>query len=154
MAPAPVGHNRIGRNIRQAIRPRLPAGVPCDTYGPQDAIGTVGGARREPNAFVACSRPHRTAIAVPAPIVVFEVVSPGRSNRRRDEEKADEYESVPSILRYFVVESEGRSFRAFWREPGERVWRREGLDAVGPVRLPEFGFDLSLDEVYSGIDFD
>ena len=155
MAPASVGHNRIGRNIREAIRPRLPAGVPCDTYGPQDAIETVGGALREPDAFIACSRPHRTAIAVPAPVVVFEVVSPGRGNRRRDDEdKVDEYESVPSILRYVVVESEGRSFRAFWREPGERAWRREGFDSVGPIGLPEFGIEVSLDEVYAGIDFD
>ena len=100
MAPATVGHNRIGRNIREAIRPRLPAGAPCDTYGPQDAIETVGGALREPDAFIACSRPHRNAVAVPAPIVVFEVVSPGRGNRRRDEEKVDEYELVP---RYFAI---------------------------------------------------
>jgi hypothetical protein len=95
MAPATVGHNRIGRNIRETIRPRLPAGAPCDTYGPQDAIETVGGALREPDAFIACSRPHRNAVAVPAPIVVFEVISPGRGNQRRDEEKVDEYESVP-----------------------------------------------------------
>ena len=45
-APATVGHNRIGRNIREAIRPGLPPGSPCDTYGPQDAIETVGGAQR------------------------------------------------------------------------------------------------------------
>ncbi len=71
MAPVTVGHNRIGRNIREAIRPRLLAGTPCDTYGPQDAIETVGGALREPDAFIACSRPHRSAIAVPTPVVVF-----------------------------------------------------------------------------------
>jgi len=87
--PATVGHNRIGRNIREAIRPRLPVGAPCGTYGPQDAIETVGGALREPDAFIACSRPHRDA-----------------------------------------------------------------ADTAGPIRLPEFGIDLSLDEVYSGIDFD
>jgi hypothetical protein len=27
-------------------------------------------------------------------------------------------------------------------------------DTAGPIRLPEFGIDISLDEVYSGIDFD
>ena len=113
MAPATVGHNRIGRNIREAIRPRLPAGAPCDAYGPQDAIETVGGAMREPDAFIACSRPHRNAVAVPAPIVIFEVVSPGAGNRRRDEEKVDEYESVPSILRYVVVDPRvGHSVRS------------------------------------------
>ncbi|HUB12598.1 MAG TPA: Uma2 family endonuclease [Acetobacteraceae bacterium] len=154
MAPASVGHNRIGRNIREAIRPRLPTGTPCDTYGPQDVIATVGGALREPDAFIACSRPHRTAVAVPAPIVVFEVVSPGRDNRRRDEEKVDEYESIPSILRYVLVESESRSFGVFWREPGDQAWRREPPDAAGPIRLPEFGIDLTLDEVYRGVDLD
>jgi Uma2 family endonuclease len=154
MAPATVGHNRIGRNIREAIRPRLPAGMPCDTYGPQDAIETVGGALREPDAFIACSAPHRTAVAVPAPVVVFEVVSTRRDDRRRDEEKIDEYESVPSVLRYVVVESESRSFRAFWREPGEQAWRREAPDAAGPIHLPEFDIELTLDEVYRGVDFD
>jgi Uma2 family endonuclease len=114
----------------------------------------VAAALRVPDAFVACSWPHRNAVAVPAPIVVFEVVSPGRGNRRRDEDKVDEYESVPSILHYVVVESESRSFRAFWREPGEQAWHREAPDAAGPIRLPEFGIDLTLDEVYAGVDFD
>jgi hypothetical protein len=77
MAPATVGHNRIGR--REAIRRKLPAGTPCDTYGPQDAIETVGGALREPDAFIACSQPHRDAVTVPGPVVVFEVVSPGQA---------------------------------------------------------------------------
>ena len=54
--------------------------------------------------------------------------------------------SVPSILRYVVVKSESRSFRAFWREPGEQAWRREAPDAAGPIRLPEFGIELSLDD--------
>lgn len=130
----------------------MPAGAPYGTYGPQDAIETVGGALREPDAFIACSSPHRNAVADPAPIVVFEVVPPGRDNRPRDEDKADEYESVPSILRYIV--SESRSFRTFCREPCQQAWHRDAADTAGPIRLPEFGIDLSLDEVYSGIDFD
>jgi hypothetical protein len=60
----------------------------------------------------------------------------------------------PSILRYVVVESESRSFRAFWRKPDEQARHGEAPDAAGPIRLPEFGIDLTLDEVYSGIDFD
>jgi Uma2 family endonuclease len=96
----------------------------------------------------------RDAVAVPAPIVVFEVVSPGQDNQRWDEEKVDEYESVPSILRYVVVESENRSFRAYWRDPGEQAWHREAADTDGPIRVPKFGIDLALDEVFSGIEFD
>jgi Uma2 family endonuclease len=154
MAPATVGHNRIGRNIRTAIGRKLPAGTPCEVYGPQDAIETVGGALREPDAFIACSRPARDGVVVPAPVVVFEVLSPGRENRRRDEEeKADEYESVPTILRYVVVESERRGCRVFWREPGERAWRTGAAETISPIGVPEFGLELALEEVYRGIEF-
>ncbi|PPQ35430.1 Uma2 family endonuclease [Rhodopila globiformis] len=133
----------------------LPPGSPCDTYGPQDAIETAGGALREPDAFIACSSPPRTAVAVPAPVVVFEVLSPGPDNRRRDEaDKVDEYESVPSILRYVIIDPESRSARVFWREPGERAWHRAPADTTGPIRLPEFGIALTLDEVYAGVAFD
>lgn len=155
MAPATVGHNRVGRNIRDAIGRRLPSGTPCDVYGPQDAIETVGGALREPDAFIACSRPARNGIVVPAPIVVFEVLSPGRENRRRDEqEKVDEYESVPTILRYVVVESERRGYQVFWREPGDREWHRGAPESGTPIGVREFGIDLDLAEVYAGIEFD
>jgi Uma2 family endonuclease len=155
MAPATVGHNRIGRNIRDALRHKLPTGAPCDVYGPDDAIETVGGALREPDAFIACSRPARHALAVSAPIVVFEVLLPGRDNRRCDEqEKVDEYESVPTILRYIVVESERRGYQTLWREPGDRAWRRDTLETGTPIRVPELGIEVSLDEVYAGIDFE
>jgi Uma2 family endonuclease len=155
MAPATIGHNRVGRNIRDAISRKLPARTPCNVYGPQDAIETVGGALREPDAFIACSRPPRTGVVVPAPVVVFEVLSPGRENRRRDEQdKVDEYESVPTILRYVVVESERRGYQAFWREPGERAWRRGSPESGGPIAVPELGLELPIDEVYAGIDFD
>ncbi|HUB16620.1 MAG TPA: Uma2 family endonuclease [Acetobacteraceae bacterium] len=153
MAPATLGHNDIGRNIRETLRGRLPAGMGCRPYGPQQPIETVGGALREPDAFVACSAPHPGAVAIAAPVIVFEVVSPGRENRRRDEqEKVDEYESVPSILRYIVVESERRGALVFWRQPGERLWRRQPLDAEGPLQLPEFGIALTFDEIYQGVD--
>jgi Uma2 family endonuclease len=154
MAPATVGHNRIGRNIREAIGRKLPSGTPCDVYGPQDAIETVGGALREPDAFIACSRPPRDGVVVPAPIVVFEVLSPGRENRRRDEQdKVDEYESVPTILRYVIVESERRGYQVFWREPGDRAWRRGTPEAGGAIAVPEFSIEVALDEVYAGVEF-
>jgi len=155
MAPATVGHNLIAGNIRDAVRHKLPRGKPCRVYGPDDSIETVGGALREPDAFIAYSNPPRNAVIVPAPVVVFEVLSPERENRRRDEQdKADEYESVPSILRYVVVECERRGYQVFWREPGERAWRRGTLETVRPIGLPEFGIELALDEVYAGIAFD
>jgi len=34
------------------------------------------------------------------------------------------------------------------------AWHRDAADTAGPIRLPEFGIELSLDDVYSGVDFD
>jgi len=148
MAPATLGHNGIARNIRETIRSRLPVESGCKAYGPQQPIETVGGALREPDAFIACSAPSRTSVTIAAPIVVFEVLSPGKENRRRDEEeKVDEYESVPTILPYVVVESESRGVRVFWRQPGERAWRRKALDEAGPLSVPEFGVTLNFFEI-------
>jgi Uma2 family endonuclease len=155
MAPATVGHNRIGRKICTAIAEKRPGGTPCDVYGHQDAIETVGGALREPDAFIACSRPPKNEVVVPAAVVVVEVLSPGHENRRRDEqERVDEYESVPTILRYVVVESDQRRYQVFWRQPGDRHWHRGTPEAATPIGIPELGNELSLDEVYAWIDFD
>jgi Uma2 family endonuclease len=155
MAPATLGHNEIARNIREAVRGRLPAVTGCRAYGPQQPIETVGGAMREPDAFIACSAPSRTSVTIAAPVIVFEVLSPGRENRRRDEEeKVDEYGSVPTILRYVIVESESRGVQVFWREPGEREWRREPLQSAGRLRLPEVDISLDFDEIYEGVAFD
>jgi Uma2 family endonuclease len=155
MAPATLGHNDIGRNIRETLRSRLTTDMGCRTYGPQQPIETVGGALREPDAFIACSERHLGSVAIAAPVIVFEVLSPGRENRRRDEQdKVDEYESVPSILRYAIVEAEKRGIHVLWREPGDREWRREGFDSKGPLQIPEFGISLTLDEIYEGIEFE
>jgi len=154
IAPATLAHNEIGRNIRATLRDRLPKDMGCWPYGPQQPIETVGGALREPDAFIACSERHPRSVAISAPVIVFEVLSPGRESRRRDEEdKVDEYESVPSVLRYVIVESESRGIRVLWRQPRERQWHREAFDSERPLQIPEFGISLTFDEIYEGIEF-
>jgi len=155
MAPATLGHNDIARNIREVIRSRLPGEAGVKTYGPRQPIETVGGALREPDAFVASSWHGRTSVTIPAPIVVFELLSPAEEDRRRDGDgKVAEYMSVPTILRYVVVESECRAVRVFWRKHGEGEWRRETLDSAGPLRLPEFDITLDFSDIYEGVEFD
>jgi Uma2 family endonuclease len=155
MAPATLRHNDVAWNVRRLLRAKLPSGTGCRPYGPQQPIETVGGALREPDVFIACSAHSGQAVTISTPVVVFEVLSPGRENRERDEvEKVDEYESVPSILRYVIVESESRGVRVLWREPGERHWRRDPSDSKGPLQIPEFGVFLTFDEIYEEVAFD
>jgi hypothetical protein len=42
----------------------------------------------------------------------------------------------------------------FWREPGQREWRRKPLDVAGQLRLPEVDTILDFDDIHNGIEFD
>jgi Uma2 family endonuclease len=53
--------------------------------------------------------PHRSHFVTSAPIVVLEVLSSLEGERQRDEkDKVAEYQSVPTNLRYVMLESERR----------------------------------------------
>ncbi len=69
-----------------------------------------------------------------------------------------------SAWRSFPVFRCNKSFRGFrrlaghpprfWREPGDREWRGGTPETGRPIDVPEFGIELTLDEVYAGIEFD
>ena len=75
MSTATLGHNDIGRNIREKLRGRLPMGMECTPYGLRQMIATVSSALRGPDAFIACSAQCPGAVAISAPVIVLEVLS-------------------------------------------------------------------------------
>ncbi|MBY0229838.1 MAG: Uma2 family endonuclease [Gemmataceae bacterium] len=85
------------------------------------------------------------------PVVLWEVIS--ESTRRTDQgEKLDAYLTLPSLRVYLLVESSRHLIVAHRRVGAEFVREvYEGLDAVVP--LPEIGTELTLREVYQGIEF-
>jgi Uma2 family endonuclease len=147
-------HNRVVRNIADALKPHL-VGTAYDAFGPQDLIRTVGEVSRAPNVFVAPRLSGRPRIRfIPDAVVVIEVVSDDRDLDYIT--KLIEYEQVPTILRYVIVEQD---------EVGSAMWSRERgdlpfipstskrstsaeLERVNPIPLPEVGAALPLAAVY------
>ena len=135
---APVGmtggtaiHGRLQRRLMRLLEDKL-AGSPCEAFGPDLGVATVGDAVRFPDALV----------------VVFEVLSPGSGHTDRIV-KVREYGAVPTIQRYVIVEQDKVGLTVLERSDGGG-WRASILTA-GELRMPEIGIALGVAELYDGL---
>ena len=151
---APVGmtggtaiHSRLQRRLMRLLEDKL-AGSPCEAFGPDLGVATVGDAVRFPDALVACggtSNPSKLAAGV---VVVFEVLSLGSGHTDRIV-KVREYGAVPTIQRYVIVEQDKVGLTVLERSDGGG-WRASILTA-GELRMPEIGIALGVAELYDGL---
>jgi Uma2 family endonuclease len=150
MTGGSVGHAQIQRNLAFALTSRL-RGKPCQFFGSDLKFRVAAGHVRYPDGMVVCSPVDRTATAVHAPVVVFEVLS--ASTTRNDRiVKALEYQATPSVRRYVMLEQDSIGATVYARS-GD-TWIHEILVAAAVLALPEIGVELPLAELYEGIGFD
>ena len=95
MTGGTVLHHRLQRRLMRVLGERLDGG-PCEPFGPEAAIATVGDAVRFPDAVVSCSPLAPAARVIDRPVVVFEILSPGSARVDRIV-KLREYGAVASI---------------------------------------------------------
>ncbi len=149
MTGGTVNHSQITQNIQFALRTRLRPG--CRPLGPDAGVATIGDAVRYPDALVTCTKTPGSAPVVEGAVVVFEVLSPtsGRTDRIV---KVREYAAVPSILRYFIVESTSVGLTVLQRSAGDQPWIATTLTAGDTLRMPEIGIEISVTELYESTD--
>lgn len=142
-------HSNITLNIHMALRSRL-RGTGCWSYGPDTGIATVGNAVRYPDALAVCGAVPGKAKLVRDPVAVFEVVSP--SSRHLDNfVKPREYQAVPSIRRYVIVEQDTAALMVMHRAGPEAGWAATTLLAGETLAMPEIGIEVPVDEFYEGV---
>ncbi len=146
-----VNHNRIAFNLHRKLHARL-GGSGCEPLGLDAGVATIGDAIRYPDAVVTCSPAVGMSRLVPAPVAVFEVISPtsGRIDRIV---KVREYAAVASIRRYVIVESAYAGLTIHEREEGARNWTVTTATAEDALALPELGIEIPVAELYEGVDF-
>lgn len=88
---------------------------------------------------------------MPGVVVVFEVLSPisGRTDRI---EKLREYQAVPSIRRYVILEHTGVGLTVYSRMKDEDPWIATALTDGDVLRMPEIGIEVPTAEFYEGTD--
>jgi Uma2 family endonuclease len=145
-------HDVITRNISSALHSRLRA-KPCSNYGPNLGVQTIGRKIRYPDALITCTRFPDSAKLAPNVVVVFEVVSPSTGGLDRIE-KVREYEAVPSILRYVIVESATAGLMVLHRDNGEAAWTAHTTTIAEVLAIPEVAIEVPVAEFYEDVEFE
>ncbi len=154
MVGSTEAHVIISGNIFATARDRL-RGNPWRAL--TSGMATKTGVRRGryPDVTIDCGPPNARNVASPRPTVVFEVLSAETQKVDRTVKLA-EYNAVPSIAHYVLVEQSEPLAHVYSRGPGGDFMLKpeeiEGLD--GTIALPAVGISLTMAEVYESLDFE
>ena len=146
-----LGHNSLIGNVNRQLGNRL-EGKSCKQLGPDAGVATIGDIVRYPDAVVTCAKFSARDRLVPSPVIVFEVVSP--SSVRIDRVvKLREYQAVPSIRRYVIVEPDAIAITVFSRDHAGEIFRATGLTKDDILQLTELAIEIPVAAIYEGIVF-
>jgi Uma2 family endonuclease len=147
MAPERANHNlrkfRVAQTLDAAVRA---AGLPCQVFTGGMTV-EVGDSDYEPDAVLRCGNTlPGDAIAVPDPLVIVEVLSPGTSGIDRAW-KLQEYFRLPSVRHYLIV----------WADRQQIVHHRRGDDREietrtvkgGTIGLDPPGITIAVEDIYA-----
>lgn len=146
-------HGTIQAAIAALIRAQLRTRKSPCRVGTEAAVIPIFDPRRnvrKPDVTVTCT-PHTPGErAFPQPVLLVEILSP--SNIDDTWESIRSCCSIPSVAEILVVDSERRHAEVF-RKDGKGNWPEAGevVGAGGTVRLASLDLDMSVDEIYEGL---
>lgn len=113
-------------------------------------VNTPSGLYTYPGASIICgAKVSNTAETISNPIVIVEVLSDSTRHYDRGE-KFDLYRSIPALRHYLLIE---QNFHHVEHRRLESDWSSEIVDSAdGIVRVPGVGVDLSISEIYEGVE--
>ena len=149
-------HARTQMSLLRSLGDRLD-GKPCKALGSQMKVQTRTGVRY-PDAFVIRSPIPLNATLAHDPVVIFEISSPSTGDHDLGAKKL-EYQALPSVQSYIVLQQTQRSAQAFRRvaettSDDEKAAERTFEFIFGPdaaIALPEIGVTIPLAEIYDGV---
>ena len=150
MTGGTLAHARVQRNLAYALTGRL-LGQPCEFIGSDLKIRTSEDHIRYPDGFVTCTGGENASTIAADPVVIFEVLSPSTAAKDRIV-KAREYQAMPSVQRYVMLEQD-RPAATVYARSGD-AWTHEILIKDSILDLPEIGVALPLADLYVGIVFE
>ena len=151
MAPASATHGVIQATLTSLIRNRLvETGRRCRAVTEPAIMPRLRKDMnlRVPDIGVTCTRIERGQIALPDPVLLVEILSPG--NERDTWENVWTYATIPSVQEILVVHST-RIRAELLRRSDELAWP-ETPEAIGPdriLRLESIDFTCPLPELYA-----
>jgi Uma2 family endonuclease len=147
MSPEGVGHAERKGAIYSALRVSIRAfGLPCHALPDGATVRIDDMTAYEPDALVYCGEKlSPTALEVPNPVIVVEVLSP--STRRVDVSlKLVGYFRLPSLAHYLIIDPAQPSIIHHARHAGGDILTRIVTD--GELSLDPPGIKITLADIY------
>ena len=139
-------HAVLQVNLLRALANRLD-GKPCQAYSSDLKIQT-GPGYRYPDASVSCTPFPDNETVVVEPVVIFEVLSASTSTDDRTT-KLSEYQSLPSVRRYIMLEQDRVFATVITRT--DAGWDHALIGQGGTLAMPEISVELPVAELYDGL---
>jgi Uma2 family endonuclease len=147
MAPERAAHATVKFGVQTALLSGIRrTGLPCHMLLHGMTVRVHDDTAHEPDALVHCGEElPGSALEVPNPIIVVEVLSP--SSRRIDASlKLAGYFRVPSVMHYLIVDPDQPLIIHHARQSHDTILTR--IAREGAITLDPPGLDLALAEVY------
>jgi len=148
MSPEGVGHSEKQGAVYAALLAGIRARrLPCHALPDGATVRIDDTTAYEPDALVYCGdKLPPTALEVPNPVILVEVLSP--STRRVDVSlKLAGYFRLPSVAHYLIVDPTQRSIIHHARRADDDILTR--VVTNGDIALDPPGLELSLADIYN-----
>jgi len=149
MSPEGAGHAAVKFAVQAALLAGIRArDLPCHMLPDGMTVRIDDATAYEPDALVyRGTKLPRSAVEVPAPVVVVEVLSP--STRRIDASaKLAGYFRLPSVAHYLIVEPDKPLVVHHARGAGDTILTR--VVTEGTIELDPPGLTVKLADIYAG----
>ncbi len=160
MASESVAHDRISRNVANAIETSFQSG-PCFVHGPNMKvyIGLNASGKEHyvyPDATLSSNVAdrRRSNTIIRSPRIVIEVLSPSTEKLDRGK-KLEAYKAYPTIQEIVLIDQFVQVVEVY-RRVGEEgtTWSHAFYGPGSEVELHSVDVCFSIDELYKGINFD
>jgi Uma2 family endonuclease len=148
MSPETVGHAKVkGAVYRGLLAAVRKSGYPCHVLPDGATVRVDDATAYEPDALLYCGQELAvSAIEVPEPVIVVEVLSPS-SHQVDLAIKLAGYFLLPSLAHYLIVDPT-RSLILHHSRTGDAILTR--VVTEGAIVLDPPGLELALADVYAG----
>jgi Uma2 family endonuclease len=153
MSGSTIRHNRVTLNCTSSLLAKLRA-KPCQPHNSDTKLRIRRHTNSRfyyPDAQVVCDSNPATSVFQDNPVLIIEVLSP--STRAYDlDEKLTAYLTIPSLQCYVILEQH-TPFAIVMRRTATGFLRETCEGTESTIDLPFIGCELSLCDIYEGVEF-
>jgi Uma2 family endonuclease len=153
MTGGTVPHNDIAINLLTLLLPQIRAeGCRLNMADVKLQIDTSG-LYYYPDLIISCDpRDLKARKFIQFPKLIVEVLSPGTADKDRGDKFRD-YQSIPALQEYLLIDSEKISAECYRRGEG-RMWLYYPYTRGDAINLESLGCSIQIEQLYFGVNFE